>query len=197
MLDEADADLVQRTRAGDLGAFDRLSARHKAWLFRFIRRYVGNDADALDVLQDTMLACWLALGRYDSERPFQAWLRQIGLNKCRDWSRRGVLRRVVGYFSTVPEAEAVPGNELQSNPETMSIADQLLARLDAAIAALPLNLREPLVLTVFEGLAQREVAELLSISEKAVETRIYRARQRLHRLFERSDLTMLVGGMLR
>jgi RNA polymerase sigma-70 factor (ECF subfamily) len=191
-LESTDAELASRARDGDADAFSILGARHKTWLFRFIRRYVGNDADAFDLLQDAMVAAWLSLDRFDAQRPFSAWLRRIALNKCRDWHRRGMIRRIVGLFSA--DANSLPDDAARSNPETMWIASQAMQRIDLAIASLPRSLREPFILTTFEGLSQREAASLLRVSEKAVETRIYRARQRLSRVIARADLTVLIPG---
>jgi RNA polymerase sigma-70 factor (ECF subfamily) len=187
-----DADLARRATGGDADAFSALAGRHKTWLFRFIRRYVGSDADAFDLLQDTMVATWLTLRRYDPGRPFQAWLRQIALNKCRDWHRRSVLRRIVGFLSG--DLDTLPAEAGRSNPETMWMASETLQQLDSAIASLPRPLREPFILIAFEGLSYRETARMLQVSEKAVETRVYRARQRLSRVIAKSDLTLLIQG---
>ncbi len=187
-----DAELVRRALAGEDQAFTRLSARHKVWLFRFIRRYVGNDDDALDLLQDSLVATWLALDRYDPTRPFQAWVRQIALNKCRDWSRRGVLRGIIRYVSG--DLDLFAADARRSNPEAMLTESQSLWRLDQAIASLPLRLREPLILTVFEGMSTREAAAQLQATEKAIETRLHRARSRLARVIEKSDLSFMIEG---
>jgi RNA polymerase sigma-70 factor (ECF subfamily) len=61
--------------------------RHKGWLYQFIRRYVADRDDAYDVLQESFVSAWSALSRFDPERPFEAWLRRIALNKCRDRAR--------------------------------------------------------------------------------------------------------------
>ena len=190
--DPDDVELVRLALAGEDAAFTQLAARHKTWLFRFIRRYVGNDDDALDLLQDTLVATWLALPQYDCARPLQAWLRQIALNKCRDWSRRSLLRGIVRYVSGDLDLFAAEGR--RSNPEAMLDESQSLVRLDQAIAALPPRLREPLILTVFEGLSNRETAIQLHASEKAVETRLHRARKRLAKVIEKSDLNTMIEG---
>src|SRR5688572_15845330 len=139
-----DAECVRQALAGEDAAFTQLASRHKVWLFRFIRRYVGNNDDALDLLQDSLVATWLALHRYDRTRPFPAWLRQIALNKCRDWSRRNLLRGIVRYVSGDLDLFAAEGR--RSNPEAMLNDSESLGRLDQAIAALPAQLREPLIL---------------------------------------------------
>jgi RNA polymerase sigma factor CnrH len=187
-----DAELVRRALAGENQAFTALSTRHKVWLFRFIRRYVGNNDDALDVLQESLVSTWLALHRYDGARPFPAWVRQIALNKCRDWSRRGVLRGIVRYVSG--DLDLFAADARRSNPEALLGDSESLVRLDQAIAALPVSLREPLILTVFEGLSTREAAVQLHATEKAIETRLRRARQRLAKVIDNSALGSMTEG---
>jgi RNA polymerase sigma factor CnrH len=184
--DEADALLVRQVLAGEDAAFTRLASRHKRWLYRFIRRYVGAEADAFDLLQESFIAAWSSLERYDADRPFHAWLRQIALNKCRDRGRRDKVRSIIRRLSSEPEQFAARGR--WANPEAALSSREALSRLDSAIASLPVRLREPLVLSVFEELSHREVAQILGVSEKAVETRVYRARQRLSQVIEGIDL---------
>ncbi len=189
-----DAQLVACARGGDDAAFACLASRHKTWLFRFVRRYVGNDPDAYDLLQDSMLSAWLALERYDPAYPFESWLRQIALNKCRDWSRRSVVRRVLDCLGA--EIESLPAPARDSQPEATCLVDETLLRLDRAISALPRGLREPFLLSAFEGLSHRETGELLGLSGKAVETRVYRARQQLQKVLGRAERPGLAGEAL-
>lgn len=184
--DQTDAVLARQALDGDDAAFTRLASRHKKWLYRFIRRYVGNDADAFDLLQESFIAAWTSLDRFDPERPFHAWLRQIALNKCRDRGRRDKVRSIIRRLSSGLEEFAARAR--WANPEAAIATEEALARLDKAIASLPLQLREPLILTVFENLSHREAAQILSVSEKAIETRVYRAKQRLSSVVERVDL---------
>ncbi|GIK48846.1 MAG: RNA polymerase sigma factor [Alphaproteobacteria bacterium] len=171
-----DAALSAAVIAGDSRAFTELMRRHKEALYRFIRRYVGDADEAYDLLQDTFLAAWSALPGFDSARPMRAWLRRIALNKCRDWSRRRSVRRF--FFAAAPidnnaHRVAIPASE--TDPEQ----ERRLADLDRQIANLPAGLKEPLLLTQFEGLSHKEAAQILNISPKAVEMRIYRARAQL------------------
>lgn len=171
-----DAALAAAVIAGDSRAFTELMRRHKEALYRFIRRYVGDADEAYDLLQDTFLAAWSALPGFDSARPMRAWLRRIALNKCRDWSRRRSVRRF--FFAAAPidnnaHRVAIPASETDPGQE------RRLADLDRQIANLPAGLKEPLLLTQFEGLSHKEAAQILNISPKAVEMRIYRARAHL------------------
>lgn len=151
----------------------------KADLYRFIRRYVGDEAEAHDVLQEAYASAWLAMRRYDPTRPFDVWLRSIALNKCRDWSRRHSVRRVVRGVMGLDAPEATAVGEDAPMPEAR-LDDQRRAQdLQHALSELPDALKAPLLLATLEGRSHAEVASILGITPKAVETRIARARKKL------------------
>ena len=172
-------DLQARAAAGDSRAFGRLMQETKASLYRYVRRYVGDDDDAYDLVQEAYTAAWLAIRRYDPARPFEAWLYTIAINKCRDWSRRRRVRRwlLSAGDLTTPEAMAVPDGARDAS-ETLAMG-QALASLGQAIANLPPRLKEALILTAIEERSQAEGAALLGVSVKTVETRAARARRYL------------------
>jgi RNA polymerase sigma factor (sigma-70 family) len=188
-LDITDAALAIAARQGDQDAFAHIMRRHKGWLYQFIRRYVSDKDDAYDVLQESFVAAWGALSRFDPERPFEAWLRRIALNKCRDRARRSAVRRaalsVLGWLGS--QTEGAP------TADSATAADQALKRLETAIGRLPRALKEPLVLTMLEGLSHKEAGDLLGINAKAVETRVYRAKKQLALVLDRSDLSDIAG----
>jgi RNA polymerase sigma factor CnrH len=172
-------DLSARAANGERTAFSELMRQTKAALFRVIRRYVGDEQEAWDLLQETYAAAWISIRRYDPARPFEAWLRTIALNKCRDWSRRRLVRRLIrgGLDLSSPEALAVPDGA-ESADDRMETARRL-SRLNEEMSRLPPHLKAPLLLTALEGRSQSEAAGILGISVKAVETRVARARRRL------------------
>jgi len=165
--------------------------RHKHWVYRFVRRYVGDADEAYDVTQDAFVAAMANLHRYDPSRPFDAWLRRISLNKCRDRARREAVRRAFGLSRRGPD-------ETEQVADSAAGADQALAAgaaltaLDQAIAALPASLKEPLVLTALEGLSQKEAGVVLGLSAKAVEVRVYRAKRQLAEMLDRERMTELL-----
>lgn len=151
----------------------------KGDLHRFISRYVGDPDEALDLTQETYTAAWLAIRRYDPRRPFGAWLRTIALNKCRDWSRRRRVRHMVrGVMGLdAPDARAVGDG---TPPAEDRVDDRRrLQRLETALRELPDGQRAPLLLAVLEGRSHAEIGHILSLSPKAVELRIARARKAL------------------
>jgi RNA polymerase sigma-70 factor (ECF subfamily) len=181
VTDESDGALAAQALQGDDAAFALLVSRHKGWAYQFVRRYVGNSADAYDVLQDTFFSAWRALGRYERDRPFEFWLRRIALNKCRDRNRRETVRRLIGARSGAEESDEI--QDPAPGPSALTEGDQELRLLERYIAKLPRSLMEPLLLTALEGLSQEEAGKLLGISAKAIETKVYRARMRLTAVF--------------
>lgn len=173
----SDGELAALTIAGRNDAFAELMRRHGEPTYRLIRGHIGDPEEAVDLLQDCFISAFKALDRYDQARPFRAWLSRIAINKCRDWARRRAVRRL--FFAASPESRAAEIADPAPSPAEAAGDRQELERLSNAIAALPRNLKEPLILRTIEGLSQSETAMVLRISEKAVETRLYRARQKL------------------
>lgn len=171
---------VAAAQRGDRGAFDRLLATHTPRLLALAQRILGNAADAEDAVQNALASAWLALSRFDQARPLGPWLATITINKCRDAirSRRfALILRPTGEEVTASIADDTPDQEHRLQDR------QMLAQVEREIVRLPLKLREPFVLATFDNRSQADVAVILDISEKAVETRIYRARQRLREKF--------------
>lgn len=173
----ADETLAAHAAQGDRASFDALVRRHKEPLYRFVRRYVGQADDAYDILQESFVAAWMALQRYDPKRPFAPWLHRIALNKCRDFGRRQAVRRALLRIVAVEPLDLSPSDVETIDAEART-ADRL-RRMDWAIANLPARYKEPLLLTAMEGRSHEEAAQILGISSKAVEMRVYRARHRL------------------
>ncbi|MCG2662718.1 MULTISPECIES: RNA polymerase sigma factor [Brevundimonas] len=181
-MDERQA-LQYRAARGDVVAFETLVRDTKAGLYRFVRRYVGDADETYDLVQEAYAAAWLAIHRYEPERSFEAWLRTIAINKCRDWSRRRNIRRLFTGSTDLHSAEALAVPDDEAGAEDQYDAAEQAQRLHAAIAALPPKLKEPLLLTAIEERSHAEAAEILGLSAKAVEMRVARARQKLSQHF--------------
>lgn len=180
--DASDGELTALALAGRQEAYRALLARHREPIFRSVRASVGDPTEALDVTQEVFISAFAALSRYDPDRPFIAWLRRIALNKCRDWARRRAVRSFFTRAAPLDESFAIA--DPAASPE-IELADRAeLARASAAIATLPSRLRETLLLRTVSGLTQSEAADILGVTEKTVETRLYRARSKLKLLLE-------------
>lgn len=177
-----DAELVVAALAGDQTAYADLMRRHREAVYRLARLHAGDDGEAMDLTQEAFIAAFVALRRFDPERSFRAWLLRIALNKCRDWSRRRKVRRMLTFALPIEEAATIA--DPAPDPEAAFHSAAAVARIQGAIRDLPTNLKEPLILCAIEGMSQDEAALLLGVSRKSVETRIYRARQKLSALLE-------------
>lgn len=158
-------------------AYRALMGRHRTAAFRLARHHCGSDDAALDVTQQSFIAAFAALHRYDPARPFFHWLARIVLNKSRDWARRRKVHRLLTFARPIEDAHDLAAGT--PDPEREAADRQQLNRALAAIAQLPARLKDVLVLRTLEGMSQAETAALLGITEKAVETRLYRARAKL------------------
>ena len=178
-LGEAPSDAVLAIRAarGDERAFADLVRRHNEPLYRFLRRYSGNADEAYEAAHEAFIAAWTAIRRYDPERSFVAWLRTIAINKARDRARRANVRRFLFGEEGLEERGALSEPDPSAPADALVIERQDMATLDHAIAQLPAALKEPLLLTAFEGWSQQEAGEIMGVSAKTIETRIHRARK--------------------
>ncbi|ADU15445.1 RNA polymerase sigma factor [Asticcacaulis excentricus] len=175
----SDTDLAKLAATGDDRAFSELVRRHKDPLFRLLRRYAGNPDDAYEAVQEAFISAWSALDRYDASRPFGAWLRTIAINKARDRSRRAAVRRLIFSSKSVDDAQAMAVHDVSIAPEQILTDGEDARRLELAISRLPANLKEPLLLTAFDGNSQQAAADILRVSVKTIETRVARARKKL------------------
>jgi RNA polymerase sigma factor (sigma-70 family) len=171
-----DGALVARVIAGRKEAFREIMRRHRDPIYRLVRGHVGDADDALDLVQDCFATAWRHLSRFDQSRPLRPWLARIAINRARDWHRRRALRRLIG-LGVGRDEEAVPDEA--PLPDAVAAGRIELDRAWIAIARLPERLRETLLLRTVNGFSQAETAGALKISEKAVETRLYRARAQL------------------
>lgn len=176
----SDAALARQAVEGDDKAFAVLVRRHKEPLYRLLRRYTGDADEAYEAAHEAFIAAWSALKRYDPSRSFGSWLRTIAINKVRDRGRRMLVRRALfGSKSLEDETEALEKADPEPGAEHVILQDEQARRLDRAVSRLPGALKEALILTAFEGYSQQEAADMLGVSVKTVETRVYRARKLL------------------
>lgn len=179
--ERTDGELAALAIAGSEAAFAEIVRRHKQPLHRLVAGITGDEDEALDILQETFVAAHGSLRRFDMARSMRAWLARIAINKARDHRRRRFVRRLISV--------AMPDHAADIPHEVPAIDRQVgdraeLARVQSAIDRLPERLRETLILRTIDEFTQAQAAEVLGISEKAVETRLYRARRRLVALLD-------------
>lgn len=175
-----DGELATLALGGQQSAYSELLRRHRDAVYRLLRGHTGNDDAAMDLTQQSFIAAFGALARYDGDRPFRLWITRIAINKARDWARRRAVRRMFTFARPLDEAINVADTTISAEQELSDKRE--LDRVMAAISKLPANLRDTLLLRTVEGLNQAETASTLGISVKAVETRLYRSRALLEKI---------------
>jgi len=177
MDSDDDAKLVAQVLAGNRSAFGILIDRHRASALAFARRLVSR-ADAEDVVQDALIAAFLAMGNLRAPEPFKSWLLGIVINLCRTRLR---LRRE-GYFDDRYGGRAISGFRLEDaapSAEFIHEARELHHMISDAVGMLPSEMRETVRLHYVEGLKLSEIAVLIEVPLGTVKARIHRARERL------------------
>jgi len=169
---ESDGDLVRRTAAGERGAFETLVSRHGDALFRFARRTCGAAAEAEDALQDGLLAAWRGASTFRGDSSGRTWLFQVVLHACR---RRARLRAGEPRGHEPLERAAAVAAE-GSRADDRVAARQTGAALERALAALPPEAAEVLMLRDVAGLSGEETAAVLGVGLAAMKSRLHRAR---------------------
>ncbi len=178
-----DEKLARLLQEGSDRAFDALMSRYKGRLYAFICRYVADRDEAYDLLQESFIAIYQKIHLYDSSRKFSTWAFQIALNKCRDWGRKKTLTRILP-FSSFDKVDGQTGfienfADQGGTPEQILIGRNELEILAKAVSKLSDKLKTPLIMCVLEDMSQEDCAGILGVSQKTVETRIYRARKKL------------------
>jgi RNA polymerase sigma-70 factor (ECF subfamily) len=173
-MSDADLDLVARARSGDLDAFGDLVGRHQGALVRYLTHMVSNVSDAEDVAQEALLRAHRALKDFRGQSSFKTWLYQIATNVARTHLDKRRTRRE-------DQQDELDGMDIASGEqvERRIVAHDQLRR---ALAALPDEWREAVILRDIEGLDYREIALALDIPIGTVESRIFRGRQRLKQI---------------
>lgn len=173
---DPDTELVQRTLAGDLAAFEELVERHRAVVHRVAARIVGRE-EADDVAQETFLRAYHRLNRFRGDSAFRSWLLQIAHNSALNTLRK----RRPDPVASVPEGEReMPEQHAGIRSPVMQLEDrERRERLEAKLGELRDEHRVVLVLRDLEGLAYEEIAAVTESPVGSVKGRLHRARGEL------------------
>lgn len=176
-MPDADTDAMQRLAGGEDLALNEIIARWQDRLTTFLWHMTHDHAAARDLAQETFVRLYLHRRSYRPRAPFPSYLFRIARNLLTNharWKSRHPSEslQVLNDLGFDP---ASPGN----SPDEALVQEETARQVRHAIRTLPPDLRAPLVLSTYQGLSHREIALLLDCTEKAAETRLYRARQHL------------------
>jgi RNA polymerase sigma-70 factor, ECF subfamily len=171
---DPDHELVEAAAAGSRDAFDELVRRHQAAIVTLAQVLTSGRGDPDDIAQEVFVRAWRSLRTFRGESLFRTWLHRVAINVVRtSQTRRG---RWLRLFTSDSE-EGTPEQATGEEP-----LDAVLARrqvIDRALATLPEDLRIAVTLRDLQGLDYKEIAGVLGVPAGTVESRIFRARQKL------------------
>jgi len=172
-----DAALVAQVQAGDDRAFDELMRCHKRPVLNFVFRLIGDATEAEDIALDVFVRAYRALttgGYRRGNAKFSTWLFQITRNAALDYLRHKQRHPT----EPLPEEDSLASGK--TAPQEIA-AQETGAQIAAAVAGLPEDQRTAIILSAYEDRSHAEIAAIMKTSAKAVEARLYRARQFLRR----------------
>lgn len=189
MTPTEDRELMRRVKAGDEVALGALMERWELPVKRVIARIVFNAGEAEELAQETFVRLWTQREKFRADAEFRPWIFSIAVNLARNrlrWWRRRPSVSLEEWSETKGEGRVANGVRTEESGSRVLEREERAAAVRDAVSALPLELREALVLFHYEELSQAEIATTLGCSVKTVETRVARAREKLRTVLRRS-----------
>jgi RNA polymerase sigma-70 factor (ECF subfamily) len=174
----SDDQLLSQFAAGDRSALDELFRRYRQPAYRVAYRLLGNEADALDAIQEGFVKALTHLAGFQGRSSFKTWLLRVVSNAALDLGRQRGRRETVSLDAGHPGGDHARLLTLDDTTQGLDRAD-LRSLLDQALALLSSVQRQTFVLYAEAGLSYREVAEAMGASIGTVMSRLYYARQKL------------------
>ncbi len=194
-MDTDDLVLVERSRNGDLAAFEQLVEKYRERVWRLAFHYLRDRDEAWDVAQEAFVRAWQALPAFRGQSAFYTWLFRIAMNVATDRARQRAARARAFGAEAVPEEEWERTLVDQSDgPEAAAVRAEQRARIQRGLEALSEHHRAIIMLSDLQGLSYREIAEVLDIPMGTVMSRLHNARKRLREIL--GPLVLLVLAVL-
>jgi len=197
MSQRAEADLVAALKAGDQSAYAELVERHSPTIYNLALRMMNDREEAEEVLQETFLSAFRAVGRFEGRSQLSTWLYRIAYNAALMRLRKRPLPTTsIDEPIQNDEGDQIPRQlvDWTGRPDEILLTGELRSMLDSAAAALPETLRSVFTLRDIEGLSTAEAAEVLGLTETNVKVRLHRARLALRERLTNYFIPVEAGG---
>ena len=186
-----DRQLIEQCLQGQMEAFGELVRRHQDRLYNAVYRFLDNADDAQDVVQETFVSAWQALGRFKGDAKLFTWLYRIAINHAIDLKRKQRVSRSLEVHLNDEMPVTDSGNG--SRPDDAAERHEDEERLRRAMNSLSSEHRLVLVMKDIEGMKYEEMAEALSVPIGTIRSRLHRARLELREILERMEGKPAVG----
>lgn len=180
-MEDRDSDqlLVERVQRGDKKAFGLLVVRYERKLLRLVMRYVRDNAEAEDVVQESFIKAYRALASFRGECAFYTWLYRIGVNTAKNYLVARRHRPISASMLPMDEDGVVAMDEGRNDdtPERLLMTRQIGETVNRVMDELPVELKTAISLREIEGLTYEQIAEVMECPVGTVRSRIFRARE--------------------
>ncbi len=183
---QTDLELVRRVQSGDKAAFDVLVIKYQQKVINLVTRYVHDPHIAMDVSQESFIKAYRGLKNFRGDSAFYTWLYRISINTAKN-HLVSKSRRMPDDDIDAQEAEQYEGGDKLrdiSTPENELLSHEVQQTVQAAIEALPDDLRIAITLRELEGLSYEEISEAMECPIGTVRSRIFRARESIEKELE-------------
>lgn len=177
---DVDAALVARVQRGDKRAFDLLVLKYQRKIMRLLSRMIRDPSEIEDVTQEAFIKAYRAIGQFRGESAFYTWLYRIAINTARNWQAANGCRPNTSSVMENEDGETFDGIDNLtdiSTPESMLASRQIAETVNAAMQALPEELRTAILLREIEGMSYEDIAQSMACPIGTVRSRIFRARE--------------------
>ena len=173
---------IDAARRGDQAAFEQLVWRYEKRVFALTGRMCRNPSDAEEAAQETFLAAWQGLPFFRGEASFATWLYRLASNACVDLLRREGRHQAGAGISLDDEESGFDPPDPAPSPQALAERAELRQQIEAALAELPPEYRQVLILRELHQRTYDEIAEICSLDLGTVKSRISRGRKRLRKI---------------
>jgi RNA polymerase sigma-70 factor (ECF subfamily) len=174
--------LLERSKAGDIAAFEMLVEAYQKKIFNLAFRMIGNYDDAGDLAQEALIRVYKSIAGFKEQSSFSTWIYRITTNVCLDEIRKRKNKKVLSLDEEIHVEDGEMQRQIESDdplPEEVFEREELRQIVGDAIASLPEEQRTVLTLRDLQGLSYEEIADILDCPGGTVKSRINRARQAL------------------
>ena len=178
-------ELFQRSRNGDTEAFRRIVESHQSYAFAIAFRFLGNEADAEDIVQESFINVWKHLAEYDPQKKFTTWLYRIVANRCLDAIKSRNRRRERIYSD--PEQSRPDFGQPAEDPDKIHDDRERLGMVNALVRELPEKQRLVFILRDLQDMTIEETSKIMNMSKASVKSNLFHARKFLRERIEQLD----------
>ena len=182
-MDATDQHLIERVLGGETEAFGTLVLRWERHIYGLTLRMLGHAEDARDATQETFISAYTNLGHFRGDAKFSSWLYRIALNVCHSRLRRRTRRPDASLEEQFEDVGFEPMAAGLSVDEQL-LGEQVGQQVRRALAAIPAEMRQVIVMKEYQDLKVHEIAEILDIPVSTVKTRMYTGLRELRKRLE-------------